>query len=202
MSKCGPCRAIRRPPAGARTADLPRFDGSVGGGRHRFVAEEKRSHSASFGLWRARVGRAWSRNGVAPGFPSTRLRALPRASRREPPAAHPQRALRAARRRHQRSPGARPGNPSSGIGVERSFPRPLENARNSAVSTTHTVCDPRSSELVSQHPLRKNPVTGDVPHGARGPPWTLLALSRETGMTEPAVLAGRRPFWKGRCRSV
>jgi hypothetical protein len=41
--------------------------------------------------------------------------------------------------RHQRSPAFRPGNPKSGIGVDRSFPRNLENLRNSSVAMMHTV---------------------------------------------------------------
>src|SRR6516165_6254052 len=62
--------------------------------------------------------------------------------------------------RHQRSPGLRPGNPNSGIGVERSLPRDLENARNGAVITVQTVWLPKSSREVSQQPSRKNPVIG------------------------------------------
>src|SRR5262249_41818135 len=60
--------------------------------------------------------------------------------------------------RHQRSPGLRPGKPNSGIGVERSFPRDLENARKSAVMTAQTVWLPKSSSPVLQQPSRKNPV--------------------------------------------
>src|SRR4030081_1248302 len=41
--------------------------------------------------------------------------------------------------RHQRSPGFRPRKPNSGIGVERSLPRDLENSRNAVVMTTQTV---------------------------------------------------------------
>src|SRR4029453_641737 len=41
--------------------------------------------------------------------------------------------------RHQRSPGLRPGKPSSGTGVERSLPRDFEKSRNAALITAQTV---------------------------------------------------------------
>jgi transcriptional regulator with XRE-family HTH domain len=56
--------------------------------------------------------------------------------------------------KHQRSPGFRPAKPNSGIGVERSFPRDLENSRNAAVITTHTVWLPTSSCPVLQQTSR------------------------------------------------
>ena len=40
--------------------------------------------------------------------------------------------------RHQRSPGRRPGKPKCGTGVDRSFPRAAEKARNSAVISAQT----------------------------------------------------------------
>jgi hypothetical protein len=60
------------------------------------------------------------------------------------------------------SPGFRPRKPNSGIGVERSLPRDLENSRNAAVMTAQTVWLPMSSRPVSQQPSRKNPVMGFI----------------------------------------
>src|SRR4051812_19790895 len=37
---------------------------------------------------------------------------------------------------------------------------------------------PRSSGLVSQHPSRKNPVTGSKPQGSRSLPWTFRSVTR------------------------
>jgi branched-chain amino acid transport system ATP-binding protein len=55
--------------------------------------------------------------------------------------------------RHQRSPGFRARKPNSGIGVERSLPRDLENSRNAAVMTAQTVWLPMSSR-----PCRSSPI--------------------------------------------
>jgi hypothetical protein len=44
-----------------------------------------------------------------------------------------------AAHKHQRSPGCKPGKPTSGTGVDKSLPRDFENARNSAVITAQTV---------------------------------------------------------------
>jgi len=74
--------------------------------------------------------------------------------------------------RHHLSPALSPGNPYSGIGVERSFPRDRENARNSSVMTVHTVWLPTSSAPVSQHPLRKKPVIGSDEQDSSVPPNT------------------------------
>ena len=41
--------------------------------------------------------------------------------------------------KHHRSPDFNPGKPNSGMGVERSLPRDLENSRKSEVNTTQTV---------------------------------------------------------------
>src|SRR5262249_13968339 len=90
--------------------------------------------------------------------------------------------------RHQRSPGCNPGKPHCKFGVERSLPADFENSRNSAVITTHTVCEPTSSGPVLQQPSRKKPVIGDFDHAAHLPPSTFLAMgSRST----PLVLAMR-----------
>jgi hypothetical protein len=121
--------------------------------------------------------------------------------------------------RHQRSPGFRPRKPISGIGVERSLPRDLENPRNAAVMTAQTVWLPMSSRPVSQQPSRKNPVMGFVeqtsswsPSTLRGalrrpPPLPLssLRMARLNYRCHPlgiAVLAcGRRALGPGRSRS-
>ena len=42
-------------------------------------------------------------------------------------------------RKHQRSPGFRPGKPNSGSGVERSLPCDLEKSRNAEVITAQIV---------------------------------------------------------------
>src|SRR6185369_94139 len=78
------------------------------------------------------------------------------------------------------SPGCKPGNPNCRLGVERSFPAALEKARNSAVSTTQTVCDPTSSGPVLQQPSRKKPVIGDVQQVASLPPSTFFAFGWRT----------------------
>ncbi len=44
---------------------------------------------------------------------------------------------------------------NAGRGVIRSLPRARENARNSAVTTAHTVCDPASCGPVRQYPSRQ-----------------------------------------------
>jgi hypothetical protein len=49
----------------------------------------------------------------------------------------------------------------------------LENARNSAVITAHTVWLPWSPAQVSQAPFRKNPVNGSIEHLAKVLPSTL-----------------------------
>src|SRR5215217_4762547 len=90
--------------------------------------------------------------------------------------------------KHHLSPGCRPGKPNCRFGVDRSFPAALENARNSAVRTTQTVCDPTSSGPVLQHPSRKKPVIGDVQQVASLPPRTFLAFGSRT---TPFVFAMR-----------
>ena len=82
--------------------------------------------------------------------------------------------------KHQRSPGCNPGKPHWRLGVERSLPAALENAKNSAVSTTQTVCDPTSSGPVLQQPSRKKPVIGDVQQVASLSPSTFLACGCRT----------------------
>ena len=82
--------------------------------------------------------------------------------------------------KHHRSPGCNPGKPHWRLGVERSFPAAFENARNSAVSITQTVCDPTSSGPVLQHPSRKKPVIGDVQQIASLSPSTFLACGCRT----------------------
>ena len=82
-----------------------------------------------------------------------------------------------AAQRHQRSPGCKPGNPNSGLGVERSLPRDRENSRNSRVSRTHTVCDPKSSSLVLQQPSRKKPAFGFSLQVSSASPNTFTARS-------------------------
>ena len=74
--------------------------------------------------------------------------------------------------RHHLSPALSPGNPYSGIGVDRSFPRDRENVRNSSVMTVHTVWLPTSSAPVSQHPFRKKPVIGFDEQDSSVPPNT------------------------------
>jgi hypothetical protein len=61
--------------------------------------------------------------------------------------------------------------------------------RNASVMIAQTVCIPVSSAPVSQHPFRKNPVRGDMLHGASAPPRTFNALSREPGMASRAAIA-------------
>ncbi len=78
--------------------------------------------------------------------------------------------------RHQRSPGFNPGNPNSGRGVDRSFPRVRVNSRNASVTMAQTVCEPRSIGPVSQQPFRKTPVTGSSEHVASGRPRTFRCL--------------------------
>jgi hypothetical protein len=60
----------------------------------------------------------------------------------------------AAAQMHHRSPGFSPGNPNSSAGVIRSLPRLRANSRNSAVTSAHTTCRPRSSGPVLQQPSR------------------------------------------------
>ena len=81
-----------------------------------------------------------------------------------------------AAQRHQRSPGFNPGKPNAGFGVERSLPWLRENARKSAVNSTHTACSPMSSELVLQHPSLKKPVSGSSLQDLIGSPSTLCCL--------------------------
>src|SRR6476620_6200825 len=90
--------------------------------------------------------------------------------------------------KHHLSPGCKPGKPNCRFGVERSFPAALEKARNSAVRTTQTVCDPTSSGPVLQHPSRKKPVIGDVQQVASLPPSTFFACGMRT---TPFVFAMR-----------
>jgi hypothetical protein len=90
--------------------------------------------------------------------------------------------------RHQRSPGCSPGNPNCRFGVDRSLPAAFEKARNSAVRTTQTVCDPTSSGPVLQQPSRKKPVIGEVQQVASFPPSTFLAFGSRT---TPFVFAMR-----------
>lgn len=77
-----------------------------------------------------------------------------------------------AAHKHQASPGFRPGNPNSGLGVERSLPRYFEKARNSASIFAQTVWKPVSSSLVLQQPSLKNPVNGSWLQGINGSPNT------------------------------
>ena len=79
--------------------------------------------------------------------------------------------------RHHWSPGFKPGNPKWSIGVDRSLPSFLENARNSSLTITQTVWTPRSSSLVSQHPDLKKPVIGLKLQGSIGSPSTLSCFS-------------------------
>ncbi len=78
-----------------------------------------------------------------------------------------------AAHRHQRSPALSPAKAHSGRGVLRSLPRDLENARNWAVMIAQTVCEPRSSGPVEQHPLRVKPVSGSIEQVRSGPPRML-----------------------------
>ena len=55
---------------------------------------------------------------------------------------------------HQRSPGASPANPHSGLGVERSLPARRLNSRNSSLVMQQTVWLPTSSGPVAQQPSR------------------------------------------------
>ena len=107
-----------------------------------------------------------------PGPGSGSLRS---SSRREPAGRPAERAWgRCSRDRHAigpRSPGRRPGKP--GRGVTRSLPLRAENARNSAVTWTHTTWSPRSFSSVSQQPVRKKPVRGESEHVSRGWPSRL-----------------------------
>ena len=57
--------------------------------------------------------------------------------------------------RRQGDAGFRPRKPISGIGVERSLPRDLENSRNAAVITAQTMWLPTSSRAVSQQSLSR-----------------------------------------------
>src|SRR5258708_35790175 len=75
-------------------------------------------------------------------------------------------------------PGLRPGKPNSGIGVERSLPLDLENARKAAVITAHTVWLPTSSGPVSQQPSRKKPVIGLIEQSSSSSPRTLRGSLR------------------------
>jgi hypothetical protein len=90
--------------------------------------------------------------------------------------------------KHHLSPGCRPGKPNCRFGVDRSFPAAFEKARNSAVSTTQTVCDPTSSGPVLQQPSRKKPVIGNVQQVASLPPSTFFAFGSRT---TPFVFAMR-----------
>jgi hypothetical protein len=90
--------------------------------------------------------------------------------------------------KHHLSPGCRPGKPNCRFGVDRSFPAAFEKARNSAVRTTQTVCDPTSSGPVLQQPSRKKPVIGDVQQVASLPPSTFFAFGSRT---TPFVFAMR-----------
>src|SRR5690242_7671351 len=78
---------------------------------------------------------------------------------------------------HQRSPGRRPGKPSSGCGVERSFPALRLKLRNSSVTIEQTVWLPTSSGPVAQQPSRKKPVSGWAEHSNSSPPTTFLSGS-------------------------
>jgi hypothetical protein len=62
------------------------------------------------------------------------------------------------------------GKSKSGCGVDRSLPRALEQARNSAVTSTQTVCNPKSSGPVWQQPVRKKPVSGRSEQPFNGSP--------------------------------
>lgn len=76
------------------------------------------------------------------------------------------------------------------MGVLRSLPAAAEKRRKSAVATTHTVCDPRSSGDVLQQPSRKNPVIGLIEHGASGPPRTLRDGARPPhGRPSPLLMS-------------
>ena len=89
--------------------------------------------------------------------------------------------------RHQRSPGFRPRKLNSGIGVERSLPRDLENSRKAAVMTAQTVWLPMSSCPVSQQPSRKNPVMFIEQTSSRSPSTLWGVLGRPLSSLSIAV---------------
>src|SRR6187200_2663890 len=58
-------------------------------------------------------------------------------------------------------------------------------ARNSAVTTAQMVWLPRSSGPVLQHPSRKNPVIGSVPHGSSSAPNTFNSAMGPVSQVRP-----------------
>src|SRR4029078_3573964 len=82
--------------------------------------------------------------------------------------------------KHHLSHAVKPGKPNCRFGVDRSLPAAFENARNSAVRTTQTVCDPTSSGPVLPQQSRKKPVIGDVQQVASLPPSTFFAFGWRT----------------------
>src|SRR6188472_798034 len=79
--------------------------------------------------------------------------------------------------------------PNSGIGVERSLPLDLENARNAADMTAQTVWLPMSSRPVSQQPSRKKPVMGFIEQSSSGSPSTLRGVFRRPAPLPPSSLS-------------
>src|SRR4029078_2323094 len=90
--------------------------------------------------------------------------------------------------KHHLSHAVKPGKPNCRFGVDRSLPAAFENARNSAVRTTQTVCDPTSSGPLLQRPAPKKPAHGDVQQVARLPPSRFFAFGSRT---TPFVFAMR-----------
>ena len=76
--------------------------------------------------------------------------------------------------RHHLSPGFRPGNRISGLGVVRSLPALALNVRNASSTTTHTVWVPRSLESVLQQPSLNHPVSGSSLQVFKVVPRTLI----------------------------
>jgi len=75
----------------------------------------------------------------------------------------------------------RPRKPNSGIGVERSLPRDLENSRKrGGHDGRRTVWLPMSSRPVSQQPSRKNPVIGLIEQTSSRSPSTLQGVPGRT----------------------
>ena len=79
--------------------------------------------------------------------------------------------------KHHWSPGTRPGNWYSGLGVMRSLPFSRLNCKNGLVTIAQTRCLPRSLSSVLQQPSRKKPVRGSKEQGTRGSPRTFRATS-------------------------
>ena len=80
---------------------------------------------------------------------------------------------------HHLSPGERPGNPCSDIGVIRSLPWERANSRNPLETMQQTVCKPRSLRSVLQQPSLYHPVRGSAEQVCNSPPRTLNEGSNE-----------------------